>query len=188
MTSHKQSPIQNAKMFLGTLVNDHLRLATATAIWITVLEFPLLLTSLRGGYTLGDKLQQNVVATDHPCAQVMRLLTCSKMLGQHVAVTNRLMCTREFLWKSVSTTEFCHCIKSQKIKSDWICVTCCRDKDFQKFSNTHEFMFLKLVPLSAPTFRNLFPKGGHVLNSSWKRATVVLFSQSTTSCKWPLTL
>ena len=29
-TSHKQSPIQNAKMFLGTLVNDHLLLATAT--------------------------------------------------------------------------------------------------------------------------------------------------------------
>lgn len=32
-TPHKQSPIQNAKMFLGTLVNDHLLLATATTIW-----------------------------------------------------------------------------------------------------------------------------------------------------------
>ena len=45
----------------------------------------------------------------------------------------------------VSKTEFCHCNRSCKIKSVWICTICCgnkfccRDKDFhKKFSNTHE--------------------------------------------------
>lgn len=33
LTSHKHPPIQNAKMFLGTLVNDHLLLATLTTFW-----------------------------------------------------------------------------------------------------------------------------------------------------------
>ena len=46
--------------------------------------------------------------------------------------------------KNLMTTEFCHCNKSQKIISDWICVTCCGKKIFllfcflQKFSSTQE--------------------------------------------------
>ena len=45
----------------------------------------------------------------------------------------------------VSTTEFCHCSKLHKIKSDRICATCHRDKITllrqrfpQKFSSTHQ--------------------------------------------------
>ena len=47
----------------------------------------------------------------------------------------------------VSATEFCCCNKSQKIKSDWICATCCGDKIllqqqiFTKFSSTHEAIY-----------------------------------------------
>ena len=75
----------------------------------------------------GDKLQQLVAATDHSMC-TGRATSCSNTVRRHVAATNRFVCTGEFLWKFVSTTEFYYCNKSQKIKSDWICATCCGDK------------------------------------------------------------
>ena len=52
-------------------------------------------------YTLTDKLQQHVAATDHSmCAG--RATSCSNKVSRHVAATNRFVCTGEFLWKSLS--------------------------------------------------------------------------------------
>ena len=49
-------------------------------------------------------------------------------LRRHVAARNRSVCAEEFLWKSLSPLQFCRRNKSHKIKSDWICATCCGDK------------------------------------------------------------
>ena len=52
---------------------------------------------------------------------------------------------RIFVEIFVSATEFCRRNKTRKIKSDWICATCCGDKILlqrqrfsQNFSSTHE--------------------------------------------------
>lgn len=58
---------------------------------------------------------------------------CSDMLQWQVAATNHFVCTEEFLWNL------------QRIKSHWICTTCCSDKIVlwrqrfgQNFSSTHK--------------------------------------------------
>ena len=65
-------------------------------------------------------------------------VTLDDKLHQHVAATNRFVCTGENLVKIfVSATEFCRSNMLQKIKSDRICVTCRGDKILlqrQKFS------------------------------------------------------
>ena len=55
----------------------------------------------KGRYTLGDKLQQHVAATDHSMC-TGRATSCSNKVRRHVAATNRFVCTGEFLWKSFS--------------------------------------------------------------------------------------
>ena len=57
--------------------------------------------ALKGRYTLGDKLQQHVAATDHSMCKG-RATSCSNMSRRHVAATNRFVCGGEFLWKSLS--------------------------------------------------------------------------------------
>ena len=52
-------------------------------------------------YTLGDKLQQQVAATDHSMCRGPST-SCTNTLRRHVATTNRLVCTGEFLRKSFS--------------------------------------------------------------------------------------
>ena len=67
--------------------------------------------------------------------------SCSNTVRRHLA-----SCVLDnFLKIFDSATEFCRRNKSQKIKSDWICATCCGDKILlqrqrfsQKFSSTHE--------------------------------------------------
>ena len=77
-----------------------------------------------------------------PCVQVGRLVAATRWETRRSDKSLRVYW--RILWKFVSTTEFFHCNKSQKIKSDWICATCCGDKILlkrqrfsQKFS-THE--------------------------------------------------
>ena len=77
-------------------------------------------------YRSGDELQQQGEAT--------------RRSDKSLCVYWRIFVKNIF----VSATEFCCCNKSQKIKSDWICATCCGDKIllqqqiFTKFSSTHE--------------------------------------------------
>ena len=52
--------------------------------------------ALKGRYTLGDKLQQHVAATDHSMCK-RRATSCSNMSRRHVAATNRFVCGGEFL-------------------------------------------------------------------------------------------
>ena len=116
-----------------------------------------------------DYLQQNVRAT---CCSDKSLCVYQRIFVK-ICLCNRILSLQQVA-KNQTRLNLCNLLQRQRFS--------------QKFSNTHEFMLLKLVPLSVPTFRNFFPKGGHVLNSSWKRAHVVWFSQSTVPCKWPLTL
>ena len=77
-------------------------------------------------YRSGDELQQQGEAT--------------RRSDKSLCVYWRIFVKNIF----VSATEFCCCNKSQKIKSNWICATCCGDKIlleqqiFTKFSSTHE--------------------------------------------------
>ena len=84
---------------------------------VTYLRFDGILLGLLFGTwdTLGDKLQQQVAATDHSvCAGPTT--SCSPMLGRHVAATNRFVCDGESFVKilSQSTTEFCRRNRSLK--------------------------------------------------------------------------
>ena len=103
----------------------------------------------KGRYTLDDNLQQRVAATDHSMWWTGRATSCSNKVRRHVAATNSFVCTGEFLGKSLSLQRKCRCNKSQKIKSGWICVTCCGDKillqrqrSSQKLSSTREAICL----------------------------------------------
>ena len=98
----------------------------------------------KGRYTLGDKLLQQVAATDHSVC-TGRETSCSNKVRRHVAATNRFVWTGEFFVKIlVSTTEFCRCNKSQK---NQIRLNLCdllrrqillqRQRFLQKFSSTH---------------------------------------------------
>lgn len=91
---------------------------------------------LKGWNTLGNNLQQHVVT----------ISCCDKL---QIA-----LCTGEFLCKSVSVIEFCHCNKSPKIKSDWqnlcdlLCwKLCCGDKIFTKIpQHTKQFVTARCHP------------------------------------------
>ena len=76
----------------------------------------------------------------------LHLFRSDDQLQQHVAATRRSdkslrVCWRIFVKIFLSATEFCRCNKSQKIKSDCICATCCGDKDFHKNSPLHTERF-----------------------------------------------
>ena len=51
---------------------------------------------LKGRYTLGDKLQQQVMATDHSISTGLAT-SCCNMLWQHIMETNHFVCTGEIL-------------------------------------------------------------------------------------------
>ena len=57
--------------------------------------------TLKGRYTLGDKLQQQVMATDHSISTGLAT-SCCNMLWQHIMETNHFVCTGEILWKNLS--------------------------------------------------------------------------------------
>ena len=79
-----------------------------------------------------------------------RATSCSNTVRQHGEATRCCNKLLRVYWRIfgkifVSAMEFCRCNKLQKIKSDWICVTCYSDKILlqrqrfsQKFSSTHE--------------------------------------------------
>ena len=94
--------------------------------------------------SLGDKLQQQVAATDHSvCAGPTT--SCSHMLGRHVAATNPFVYTGESFVKilSQSATLISSSQQVAQILYDLIFATCRCDKVqlqrrrfSQKFSNT----------------------------------------------------
>ena len=51
---------------------------------------------LKGRYTLGDKLQQQVMATNHSIGTGLATRRCN-MLWQHIMETNHFGCTGEIL-------------------------------------------------------------------------------------------
>ena len=155
---------------------------------VTVLEFPLLLTSCKRWVHFRWQ-----VATKR-CGNRSPLVHRSRDYLQQIVGVTRCSDKSLHVYQRIFV-KICLCnriLSQQQVAKNQIRLNLCnllqRQRFSQKFSSTHEFMLLKLVPLSVPTFRNFFQKGGHVLYSSWKRATVVWFSQSTTSRKWPLTL
>ena len=100
-----------------------------------------------GRYTLGDKLQQHVAATDHSMC-TGRATSCSSKVRRHVAATNRFVCTGEFLWKSLSPKKNFVAATSRKKSSQTEFVRlvaatkfCCSDKDFHKNSPVHTERF-----------------------------------------------
>ena len=142
--------------------------------------------SYKGRYTLGDKLQQQVAATDHSMCRGPST-SCSNTLRRHVATTNRLVCTGEFLRKSFSLQQS-FVAATSRTNSVWfdflrlVVVTklCCGDKDFHKNSPAHTKRFvaatcrcnvlLQLVAKCVPTlimtpFASYFP-------SYYKKANV----------------
>ena len=52
--------------------------------------------TLKGRYTLGDKLQQRVMATDHSVRTGLET-SCSNMLWRHIVETNHFVYTGEIL-------------------------------------------------------------------------------------------
>ena len=122
-------------------------------------------------YTLGDKLQQQVAATDHSMCRGPST-SCRNTLRRHVATTNRLVCTGEFLRKSFSLQQS-FVAATSRTNSVWfdflrlVVVTklCCGDKDFHKNSPAHTKRFvaatcrcnvlLQLVAKCVPTLKRL---------------------------------
>ena len=99
----------------------------------------------KGRYTLGDRLQQKVAATDHSVC-TGPATSCSNMLRRHIAATNRFVCTAEILWKSLSLQQN-FVTATSRTDSVWFdfFAACCCDKILlqgqrfsQKFSSTHE--------------------------------------------------
>ena len=87
-------------------------------------------------YRSGDKLQQQVEATDHSVC-TGRATSCSNTLRRHIAATNRFVCTGEFLGKSLSPQQNFVTAISRK-NSVWFDFLrhvsaikfCCGDEDF----------------------------------------------------------
>ena len=71
-----------------------------------------------GRYTLGDKLQQLVAATDTPCVQAGRLVAATRWGDKSLRVYWRII-VKIF----VSAQIFVAATSRKKIKSDWICAT-----------------------------------------------------------------
>ena len=128
----------------------------------------------KGRYTLGDKLQQHVAATDHSM-WTGRATSCSNTVRRHIAATNRFVCTGEFLWKSLSPQRNFGAATSRKKSSQTESVRlvaatkfCCSDKNFPKNSPVHtqrfvaakcrRDMLLQLVAQCEPTLTSLHPK------------------------------
>ena len=108
---------------------------------------------LKGRYTLGDKLQQQVMATDHSVCTGLAT-SCSNMLWRHIVETNHFVCTGEILWKNLC---LCNRIllpwQVTQILSDLIfCNTLLRQNSVaeqrfsQKYSSTHEAICCCDVP------------------------------------------
>ena len=73
----------------------------------------------KGRYTLGDKLQQQVAATDHS-RWTGPATSCSNTLRRQVAATNPLVCIWECLSKSLSLQQNLSQQKVAQILSDLI--------------------------------------------------------------------
>ena len=85
----------------------------------------MLSVEYKGRYTLRDKLQQHVTATDHSVC-TGPATSCSNMLRRHIAATNRFVYWRNFVNESLFLQQpFCRGNMLQKNKSDRICATCC---------------------------------------------------------------
>ena len=108
-----------------------------------------------------EHTKRQVAATSHGNSSDHSVYTglatsCSNMLRRHIAATNHFVCTREFLWKSLSPQQNFLAITSCT-NSVWfdflqhVAVTkvCCRDKDFQKNSPVHP---KQPVTTCVPTF------------------------------------
>ena len=126
---------------------------------VTVLEFPLLLTSCKrlvhtrwqvtakrcGNrsplvHKWRDCLQQNVRAT---CCSDKSLRVYQRIFVQ-ICLCNRIL-SQQQVAKNQIRLNLCNLLQRQRFS--------------HKFSNTHGFhILLQLVPLSVPTFRNFFPK------------------------------
>ena len=96
--------------------------------------------------TVLHKCRYTLVAATRRGDRSLHLFRSDDQLQQHVAATRRSdkslrVCWRIFVKIFLSATEFCRCNKSQKIKSDCICATCCGDKDFHKNSPLHTERF-----------------------------------------------
>ena len=102
----------------------------------------------KGRYTLGDKLQQQVAATEHSMCTGSST-SCSNTLRRHVAATNRFVCTGKFLWKSLSLQQS-FVAATSRTNSVWfdflrlVAATklCCGDKDFHKNSPAYTTRFV----------------------------------------------
>ena len=119
---------------------------------------------LKGQYTLGNKLQQQVTATDHSVCTGL-VTSCSNSLQRQ----SLHVYWRNFVKIFVSATEFCHRNKSHKFCLIWFFATCCCDKMLlqrQRFSqnspvHTKWFvavtsgrdMLLQLVTYCVPTLK-----------------------------------
>ena len=101
----------------------------------------------KGRYTLGDKLQQQVAATDHSVCSGSAT-SWSNMLRRHIAATNRFVCTGEILWKSLSLQQnfVAATSRTNSVRFDFlqhVAATkfCDRDKDYHKISPVHTKRF-----------------------------------------------
>ena len=116
----------------------------------------------KGRYTLGDKLQQHVAATDHSM-WTDRATSCSNTVRRHVAATNRSVCTGESLWKSLSPQRNFVAATSRKKSNQTESVRlvaatkfCCSDKHFlQILQYTRSDLSLRRV--ASPCCCNLLP-------------------------------
>ena len=106
------------------------------------------LKGLKGRYTLGDKLQQQVAATDHSVC-TGPATSCSNMLRRHIEATNRFVCTGDILWKSLSLQQN-FVTATSRTNSVWFDFLqnvpatkfFCRNKDFHKNSQIHTKRFV----------------------------------------------
>ena len=111
-------------------------------------------------YTLGDKLQQHVAATDHSM-WTDRATSCSNTVRRHVAATNRSVCTGESLWKSLSPQRNFVAATSRKKSNQTESVRlvaatkfCCSDKHFLKILQ-YTRSDLSLRRVASPCWCNL---------------------------------
>ena len=124
----------------------------------------------KGRYTLGDKLQQHVAATDHSmCTD--RATSCSNTVRRHVAATNHSVCTGESLWKSLSPQRNFVAATSHKKTNQTESVRlvaatkfCCSDKHFLKILQ-YTRSDLSLRRVASPCCCNLSPSVYRSLNS-----------------------
>ena len=106
-----------------------------------------------------EHTRRQVATTNHSVC-TNRATSCSNTLRRHIGVTNRFMCTWEFLWKSLHLQQnFCRRSKSHKFCLIWFFSTCCCDKILlqkqrfsQKVSSTHEAICRTCRQFRQPVF------------------------------------